>query len=245
MLPPTLKNSVGTAAGTEELSSTCVSASLGNGTMNRLPVKRRLFADESPENSPPDLSLSVKVAELYASEKERALKWGFDVTTESPSTSSDWQYTVLKASDVPKFYTQIRGTNSIATFSPKPKDRFKEYLLPISIPPTFLKSGSVGIPSMVPETASEEIMGSAPTTSSANTVIFGAPAKNETPPKPRGPKKVKKAVSSDALISGQSLLTRYFPKKRSATIDSTAAEKRKRASTEARGASQGETSLRP
>jgi len=248
MLPPTLKNSVGTPAAmeTEGELSTCVSASLGNGTMNRLPVKRRLFADETPENAPPDNSLDVLRAELFAKDKKLAKeKYGFDVATETPSTSSEWEYTAVKASDVPKFYTQVRGKNSIATFSPRQNDRFKEFMMPmpISIPilPTILKSEPVVIPS-ISETVSEITDSSAATTSSTADIILGASAKEVTPPKPRGKKKKEKAVANNSPISGQSLLTRYFLKKRSASIDSIPSAKKKRASTEIRGASQGETS---
>lgn len=222
MIPPNLKEEFGGAAAIremgQELISTCENASTGNGrtttavAANR-PVRRRLFADDSSENSSsstPDLWLQSKMTDLLRSEKERALRvWGFDITTETPSTSaSDFNYTVVNPSEVPSFYTHVRGVSTMATFSPKREDRPVISILPISLPSQTKNPETAGVtvPIVKDETTTSSVI-VAPAIASSSSAIIAIPSKR-VDATPRG--KNRGNLNTSPQISRQSRLTSKY-----------------------------------
>jgi len=227
MIPPALKDAAASPVNDlEQESKYPAAASMGTRIGSRLSVKRRLFSDETPENSPPiTWSAKEKLAEIFAAEKERALrKWGFDIDSDSPSTSlsSQFEWKVSKATDVPKYYRRGYSSNFDATFSPKKRYRFEQTPLPKSSSSTWSKPEKSQITTSAPDSSSADACFLTGSISGA-----GASSKhlNETPV--RRPEKNTNAKRITA-ISRQARLTDFYSQKRRGSTGASPIKSRKR-----------------
>jgi len=239
MIPPIFKDTAASPiSDLEPESKYPAAASMGSRLGSRLSVKRRLFTDETPENSPPTWSIKERLSQMFVEEKERALReWGFDVDSDSPSTSilSQCEWTTTKAADVPAYYRRGFSFNLDATYSPKKKVRFNPPL-PASSSGVLPKPERSQISASITNSASA--VDSASTTACKSISESGASSINETPIRAEK----KKSNAKRAPISRQARLTDFYSQKRRDSAGASPMTSRKRFAVDASDSTHAQTS---